>query len=104
MSTDEPFFRESQVYEAVVRLRLGEDVLYVARVGMEASKRLMILAPSGNPAWPHEAFASLSDVAWSLCAHQWHPVVIDGAGSIAGPARTLTRLLAERAPSAKDED
>lgn len=96
MSADEPFFRGSQIYEPVARLRLGEDLLYVARVGMEASKRLMVLAPSGEPAWPHEPFASLSDVAWSLRAHQWHPATVDAVGN-AGPARTLARLLAERA-------
>ncbi len=96
VTADEPIFRGSQANEAVARLRLGEDLLYVARVGMEASKRLMILAPSGEPAWPHEPFTSLSDVAWSLRAHQWHTALVDGVGSSAGPARTLTRLLAER--------
>jgi hypothetical protein len=96
MTVDEPFFRGSQVYEAVARLRLGEDLLYVVRVGMEASKRLMILTASGEPAWPHEPFASLSDVAWSLRAHQRHAAVVEEVGSNPGPARTLTRLLAER--------
>lgn len=97
MTADEPLFRGSQVYEAVARLRIGEELLYVARVGMAASKRLLILTPAGEPAWPHEPFASLSDVAWSLRAHQWHTALVEEVGSNAGPARTLTRLLAERA-------
>ncbi len=97
MTTGEPFFRGSQIYEPVVRLRLAEDLIFVVRVGMKTSKRLMILAASGEPAWSHEPFASLSDVAWSLRAHWWHPALIEAVGSNAGPARTLTRLLAERA-------
>ena len=94
---EEPFFRGSQVYEPVARLRLGEDLLYVARIGKKASKRMMILTPSGEPAWPHEPFASLSDAAWSLRAHQWHLAVPEAVGPDLRPARTLTRLLTERA-------
>lgn len=97
MTTDLPFFRGSQIYEPVVRLRLGDNVLYVSRVGMKTSKRMMILTPSGEPAWPHEPFASLSDTAWSLRAHQWHQATSEAVGSDPGPARTLSRLLAERA-------
>jgi hypothetical protein len=97
LTAEEPFFRGSQVYEPVARLRLGDDLLYVARVGMKASKRLMVLTSSGEPAWPHEPFASLSDAAWSLRAHQWHDAFLEAVGPDPGPARTLTRLLNERA-------
>lgn len=90
------FFQASSIYEPVALLRRGEDVVYVARVGMKASKRLMVLTPSGEPAWLHEPFASLSDVAWSLRAHQWHLVTPESVGPDPRPARTLTRLLTER--------
>jgi hypothetical protein len=63
---------------------------------MQASKRLMILTPEGQPAWPHEPLGSLSDAAWSLRAHAWHLVTPEPAGSNPGPARTLARLLRER--------
>jgi hypothetical protein len=96
LTSEEPFFRGSQVYEPVARLQLGEDLLYVCRIGMKASKRFMVVQPSGEPAWPHEPFASLSDAAWSLCAHGWHPALCEAVGPDPGPARTLTRLLAER--------
>jgi hypothetical protein len=95
--SEERFFQASQVYEPVARLQRGDEVVYVARVGMKASKRLMILTASGEPAWPHEPFASLSDVAWSLLAHQWHLGTVEEVGDDARPARTLARLLSARA-------
>ena len=69
----------------------------MARVGMKASQRFMVLTPAGDPAWQHEPLGSLSDVAWSLRAHGWHLVQPEPAGENIRPAKTLVRLLAERA-------
>ena len=87
----------SQLYEPVVLLRRDGETLIVARVGSRSSKRLMILTPESEPAWPHEPLGSLSDVAWSLRAHEWHLVPPEPAGENASPAQTLARLLTERA-------
>jgi hypothetical protein len=96
ISTD-TFSHRSQIYDPVARLRQGDETLYVARVGMKASKRFMILIPTGEPAWPHEPLCSLSDVGWSLRAHNWHVATTEPVGPAATPARTLARLLTERA-------
>jgi hypothetical protein len=45
-----PFFRGSQVYDPVALLRRENETLIIARVGMKASKRFMILTPLGEPA------------------------------------------------------
>jgi hypothetical protein len=91
------FLRGSRIYEPVALLRRDGEILIVARVGMPKSQRFMILMPAGLPAWPHEPLGSLSDVAWSLRAHQWHGVMPEPAGHNSPTARTLARLLAERA-------
>ena len=78
-------------------LRRESGVLIIARVGMKASQRFMILTPMGQPAWPHEPLKSLSDVAWSLRAHEWHLVTPEPAGQTSRPAMTLARLLSQRA-------
>jgi hypothetical protein len=96
MTTSQPLFRGSQVYEPVALFRRGDELLCVARVGMKASQRFMILTPAGEPAWPHEPLNSLSDVAWALRAHQWHLVVPEPAGRETSPAKTLARLLSKR--------
>jgi hypothetical protein len=93
----EAYFRGSQVYDPVAVLRRDGEILVIAAVGMKASQRFMILSPAGAPAWPHEPFGSLSDVGWSLRAHEWHFVTPEPAGQNPRPARTLARLLAERA-------
>jgi hypothetical protein len=96
--TPEPtFLAGSQLFDPVAVLRRTAETLIIARVGMKTSKRLMILTPGGTPAWPHEPLGSLSDVAWSLRAHEWHLVTPEPAGQNAGAARTLGRLLRERA-------
>lgn len=97
MTNGEAFFHESQIYEPVALLRQGDEILYVARVGMAASKRFMILTPTGEPAWPHEPLGSLSDVGWSLRAHEWHDVTPESVGQNGRLAKTLARLLIERA-------
>jgi hypothetical protein len=96
LSASEPFFQGSQLYDPVAVLRSRGEVLIIARVGMKASKRFMILTPAGDPAWPHEPLGSLSDVGWALRAHGWHLVPPEPAGENAGAAKTLARLLAER--------
>lgn len=93
----EAFFHGSQIYDPIALLRQGDEALYVARVGMKASQRFMILLPSGELAWPHEPLGSLSDIGWSLRAHNWHIATTEPVGSAARPARTLARLLTERA-------
>lgn len=97
MSGPDVFLRGSQVYDPVALLRREDEILVVARVGMKASQRFMILTPMGEPAWPHEPVGSLSDVAWSLRAHEWHLVKPEPAGQNSRPAMTLARLLTERA-------
>jgi hypothetical protein len=97
LTDGEAFFRGSQIYEPVALLRRGDEILYVARVGMKASRQFMILAPTGDPAWPHEPLGSLSDVAWALRAHEWHAVTPEPIGTHERLAKTLARLLTERA-------
>jgi hypothetical protein len=93
----ETFFRRSHVYEPIALLRRDGQTLVIAAVGMRASQRFMIVTPGGDPAWPHEPFNSLSDVGWSLRAHEWHLTTPEPAGQSPRPAKTLARLLAERA-------
>jgi len=93
----EAFFRGSQIYDPVALLRRGGEILYIARVGMRASQRFMILTPTGEPAWPHEPLGSLSDVAWALRAHEWHVVTPEPIAQHKRLAKTLARLLIERA-------
>jgi hypothetical protein len=97
LSETEAYLRDSQIYDPVAVLRRDREILIVARVGMKASQRFMILTPAADPAWPHEPLGSLSDVAWSLRAHHWHGVPPEPAGQNGRPAKTLARLLAERA-------
>ena len=66
LTSGEAFFRGSQIYEPVALMRRGDEILYVARVGMKASRQFMILTPTGERAWPHEPLGSLSDVGWAL--------------------------------------
>ena len=96
MTDGEAFFHGSQIYDPVAVLRRDDEILYVARVGMRASRQFMILTPSGEPAWPHEPLGSLSDVAWALRAHAWHLVTPEPMGGSAQQAKTLARLLTER--------
>jgi hypothetical protein len=91
------FFGPSRLYDPVAQLRRDDETLYVARVGMKASKRFMILTPAGEPAWPHEPLASLSDVGWALRAHEWHLVPLEPIGENDRPVRMLARLMVERA-------
>jgi hypothetical protein len=97
LTRGDAFFRGSQIYDPVAMLRQGEEILYVARVGMKASQRFMILMPNGEPAWPHEALNSLSDIAWALRAHEWHLSTPESIGENPQQAKTLARLLMERA-------
>jgi len=97
LTSADSFFRGSQVYDPVALLRQGDEALYVARVGMKASRQFMVLTPTGESAWPHEPLGSLSDVAWALRAHGWHLVRPELLGQSTQQARTLTRLLTERA-------
>ncbi len=97
MTSGEAFFRGSQVYDPVALLRRGDETLVVARVGQKTSRRFMILTPAGEPAWRHEPLAGLSDVGWSLRAHAWHDATPEHTGPSPHPARTLARLLTERA-------
>ena len=97
MTGGEAFFQGSQIYDPVALLRRDDEILYVARVGMKASKRFMLLTPSGEPAWPHEPLGSLSDIAWALRAHEWHLVTPEPVGPNERLSKTLARLLAERA-------
>ena len=97
MTNGEAYFQESQIYEPVALLRRGDETLYVARVGMKASRQFMILTPTGESAWPHEPLGSLSDVAWALRAHEWHDVTPEPVGQNGRSVQTLARLLTERA-------
>jgi hypothetical protein len=97
LTSGDAFFRGSQVYDPVALLRQCDENLYVARVGMKASRQFMILTPTGEPAWPHEPLGSLSDVAWALRAHGWHLAIPEPIGEHIQQAKTLARLLAERA-------
>ncbi len=97
MSSGEAFFHGSQIYDPVAALRRDDEILYIARIGMKASRQFMILTPTGEPAWPHEPLGSLSDIAWALRAHEWHVVTPEPVGPNERLAKTLTRLLAERA-------
>jgi hypothetical protein len=97
MSSAETFLSRSQVYEPVAVLRRDGEVLVVARVGMKASRRFMILTPRSEPAWPHQPLGSLSDVGWALRAHDWDQVTPEPAGQNTRAAKTLARLLSERA-------
>ena len=97
LTSAEAFFQGSQIYEPVALLRREDEFLYVARVGMKASRQFMILTPTGEPAWPHEPLGSLSDTAWALRAHNWHDVTPEPVGQNGRVAKTLTRLLIERA-------
>ena len=97
MSGDESYLSGSQVYDPIALLRREDETLIVARVGMRASQRFMILTPTGDPAWPHEPLGSLSDVAWALRAHGWQQVTPQPAGPSPGPAKTLARHLSNRA-------
>ena len=63
---------------------------------MRTSKRFMVLDEDAQPAWNHEPFNSLSDVAWALLAHQRHASAIEGTASNQSAAKTLARLLNER--------
>jgi hypothetical protein len=97
LTSGDTFFRESQIYDPVALLRKGDETLYVARVGMKTSRQFMILTTMGEPAWPHEPLGSLSDVGWALRAHEWHLVTPEPVDQNVQAARTLARLLAERA-------
>ena len=97
MTSGEAFFRGSQIYDPVALLRRGDETLYVARIGMKASQRFMILTPTGEPTWPHEPLGSLSDIAWALRAHEWQLVTLEPIGKSTVQAKTLARLLTERA-------
>lgn len=97
MSASVPLFTGSQIYDPVAVLRRGDEVIIVARIGMKNSQRFMVIEPSGRPAWPHEPLASLSDVGWTLVAHRWHDVTPEPAGDSPRPAKTLARLMVERA-------
>jgi hypothetical protein len=97
LTSADAFFHGSQIYDPVALLRRGDETLYVARVDRKASRKFMILTPTGEPAWPHEPLGSLSDVAWALRAHAWHPAAPEPIGESTQPAKTLERLLTERA-------
>jgi hypothetical protein len=97
LTDGEAFFHGSQIYDPVALLRRDDEILYVARVGMKASRQFMILTPTGEPAWPHEPLGSLSDVAWALRAYEWHLVTPEPIGQHERLAKTLARLLTERA-------
>jgi hypothetical protein len=97
VTSGEPYFHGSFVYEPIAMLRRDDEILYVAQVGKAASQRFMILTPSGEPAWPHEPLSSLSDVGWALRAHEWHDVTPEPVGQNQRLAKTLDRLLIERA-------
>jgi hypothetical protein len=97
LNANETFFHGSQLYDPVALLRRDGESVIVARVGMRTSQRFMILTPAGEPAWPHEPLGSLSDVAWSLRAHEWHLITPEPAGQNLRAAKSLARLLRERA-------
>jgi hypothetical protein len=96
LTSGEAFFHGSQIYEPVALLRRGDEILYVARVGMKTSRQFMILTPMGEPAWSHEPLGSLSDVGWALRAHEWHDVTPEPVGQNERVAGMLARLLIER--------
>jgi hypothetical protein len=96
LNSGDAFFNGSQIYEPVALLRQGDEILYVARVGMKASRQFMILMPTGEPAWPHEPLGSLSDIAWAHRAHEWHDVTPEPVEQNERLAKTLARLLIER--------
>jgi len=79
------------VYDPVATLQQDDEVLYVARVGMNASRQFMILTAEARLHGRVNRF--LSDVAWSARAHRWHLAEPELAGEDARPARTLVRLL-----------
>ena len=85
---EEIFLAGSQVYDPIALLRRDDEILVV-------SQRFMILMSGGEPAWPHEPFRSLSDVGWSLRAHEWHVVTPEPSGRNVRAAKTLARLLAQ---------
>jgi hypothetical protein len=97
VSEREAYFSGSQLYDPVAVLRRETEIVIVARVGMKASQRFMILTPAAEPAWAHQPLGSLSDVAWSLVAHGWHQAAPEPAGQNARAAKTLERLLRQRA-------
>jgi hypothetical protein len=97
LTNTETFLPGSQVYDPVALLRREGETLVIARVGMKTTRRFMILTPAGEPAWPHEPLGSLSDVGWSLRAHAWHQVTPEPTGQNLRLAKTLARLLTERA-------
>jgi hypothetical protein len=97
MTAAETFLQQSPIYDPVAVLRREGEVLIVARVGVKASRRFMILTPAAQPAWPHEAFSRLSDVGWSLQANQWHRVSPEPTGPNPQPAKMLARLLSTQA-------
>jgi hypothetical protein len=97
LSGDGPYLSGSQVYDPIALLRREDETLVVARVGMKASQRFMIVTPAGDAAWAHEPLVSLSDVAWALRAHGWQDVSPEPAGPSPRPAKTLARHLSERA-------
>lgn len=97
MNPSPPLLAGSQIYHPVAVLRREDEVIIVARIGMRNSQRFMVLDSSGRPAWAHEPLASLSDVAWTLVAHRWHDVTPEAVGDSPRPAKTLARLMAERA-------
>jgi len=97
LSDTHDFLRGSQLYEPLAVLRRESEIVIVARVGMKASRRFVILTPGAELAWPHEPLSSISDVAWALRAHRWHDVIPEAAGQNDRSARRLARLLADRA-------
>jgi hypothetical protein len=97
LTNGEAYFHGSQIYEPVALLRRSDEILYVARVGMKASRQFMILTTTGEPAWPHEPLGSLSDIGWALRAHEWHDVTPESVGQNERLAKTLASLLIERA-------
>jgi hypothetical protein len=97
VNSSEAFFHGSPIYDPVALLRGDGETLIVVSVGMKASRRYMILTPAGEPAWPHEPFKSLSDVAWSLLAHGWHGVTPEPVGPHLSTTKSLARRLTGRA-------
>ena len=53
--------------------------------------------PAGEPAWPHEPLEEPLGRGLVLRAHAWHQVTPEPAGQNLRPAKTLARLLTERA-------
>ncbi len=94
---NDTFFEGSRLYDLIAVLRQGAETLIVVWVGVNASKCFMIVTPAGASAWPHKPMASLSDAAWALRPHGWHQAAIEPTGQSPTPAKTLSRLLRERA-------